>query len=100
MSVSDSIFVKHTLHSYNPSKTALKIYPNPTDKFIFIETLDNHKNVTVNLHDALGQRVNTRETATSKGVRIDVQSLTAGMYFVEIRSGEMMQREKIMVRNL
>ncbi|NIF06794.1 T9SS type A sorting domain-containing protein [Chryseobacterium sp. Tr-659] len=65
--------------SVNKKKTG--IYPNPASDFIQIETAETVKEV--NIYSTSGQKVMTAQT-----MRIDIQSLNRGIYFVEIKTPE------------
>ncbi|OCA76015.1 hypothetical protein BBI01_04790 [Chryseobacterium artocarpi] len=60
-------------------KLSFNIYPNPTSDFIQIETTENLKEI--NIYSSLGQKV-----MTSQEKKINVKSLNAGVYWVEIKT--------------
>ncbi|MFN1217747.1 T9SS type A sorting domain-containing protein [Chryseobacterium kwangjuense] len=68
-----------TLGVSDISKKEFRIYPNPASDFIQIETLENLKEV--NIYSMTGQKMLTSSTA-----RINIQSLKAGVYMVEIKT--------------
>ncbi|WP_106916527.1 T9SS type A sorting domain-containing protein [Chryseobacterium aurantiacum] len=68
-----------TLGVSSVQKNKFSVYPNPTSDFIHIKTSENIKEV--NIYSAVGQKV-----MSSQGVKINVKSLNAGVYWVEIKT--------------
>lgn len=67
-----------------PLDDRLTIYPNPvTDQLTVASDLADYD---VTIHDALG-RVLTRQTGLRGNERMDVSSLTPGVYLVRVRAG-------------
>ena len=64
-------------NEYN--QTHLSIYPNPCHEYIMVETLENE---VVTLYDAQG-RVLISQIATSAQTELNLQSIPAGIYFVQ-----------------
>lgn len=62
-------------------KKIFRIYPNPASDFIQIETADDVKEV--NIYTVSGQRV-----LISQASKINIQSLSAGIYLVEIKTSK------------
>lgn len=60
-------------------KSSFNIYPNPTSDFIQIETTENIREV--NIYSSVGQKI-----MTSQSMKIDLKTLTAGVYWVEIKT--------------
>ena len=60
-------------------KLSFNIYPNPTSDFIQIETTENLKEI--NIYSSLGQKL-----MTSQEKKINVKSLNAGVYWMEIKT--------------
>ncbi|KAB1229639.1 T9SS type A sorting domain-containing protein [Chryseobacterium viscerum] len=70
-----------TLGTFDVNKKKFSIYPNPASDFIQIETAEKLKEV--NIYSATGQKV-----MTSQEAKMTIQSLTSGVYFVEIKTAE------------
>lgn len=68
-----------TLGISSVTKKKFSIYPNPASDFIQIETTEKLKEV--NIYSATGQKV-----LTSQELKITIQSLSSGVYFVEIKT--------------
>lgn len=66
-----------TLGVFTVNKKVFSIYPNPANDFILIDTPEKVKEV--NIYSVSGQKV-----MTSQETRISIQSLSSGLYFVEI----------------
>lgn len=60
-------------------KASFNIYPNPTSDFIQIESSENM--VELNIYSSLGQKVMTSQTK-----KVNVKSLNAGVYWVEVKT--------------
>jgi aldose sugar dehydrogenase len=77
------------------------IYPNPASKIIFVETdPELHKPLRAQLFDMTGRLVMTRSYATS-GFSLDVSSLRAGMYVLQVFSSKqaLLSTEKILIQH-
>ncbi|AZB07870.1 T9SS C-terminal target domain-containing protein [Chryseobacterium sp. G0162] len=71
----------------NNLSNALKIYPNPASKEIFIDGIKD-KNVTLELINAEGRKVLETDKITS-GKGIDISGLPSGVYFINLKSGNL-----------
>jgi hypothetical protein len=70
----------------------IKIFPNPTEDVLFIETPENAE---TSLLDALGKTVLTISGTNSK-TKISLAHLSAGMYFLSVRTAGTLEIVKIM----
>ncbi|WP_300688294.1 T9SS type A sorting domain-containing protein [Chryseobacterium sp.] len=68
-----------TLGVSSVNKKKFGIYPNPASDFIQIDSPENVKEV--NIYSATGQKV-----LTSQATKINIRSLSSGVYFVEIKT--------------
>lgn len=68
-----------TLGVSTVNKKNAGIYPNPASDFIQIDSPENVKEV--NIYSASGQKV-----MTTQATKINIQSLSSGVYFVEIKT--------------
>lgn len=73
----------------------INIYPNPTDGILNIELPE--ANATLKISNILGKEVRTMQLSSDRTV-IDLNSLSPGMYFVEIQMSEAKIVSKINVR--
>lgn len=69
-------------------KSSFSIYPNPTSDFIQIDTPEKVKEV--HIYSASGQKI-----MTSQETRINIQSLSSGVYFVEVKTSNQSSIHKI-----
>ena len=64
----------------------VKVFPNPSRDFIFIQINDNEDSHLLLVADALGNQLITKETNTNV-VKLDISTLAPGNYFLNIFSG-------------
>ncbi len=62
-----------------------KLYPNPANELVTIE-LSNAVSAAIFVYNTLGQRVMTLNPSGTKQVEVNVNSLRAGLYFIEVQS--------------
>jgi hypothetical protein len=79
----------------NRQEIAYRLYPNPTDKNLIIET-DTDDKLTVSVLDIAGKEL--IDQTEGKSINADVSDLDAGIYFVKIRQGDNSVVEKIIIR--
>lgn len=70
------------------SSSAIKVYPNPTQNVVNIETVES-ADATMNLHivDALGKTVYRKEEKASAGIyrhSVDMSSYASGTYYLQL----------------
>lgn len=70
-----------TLGIANVNRKVVGIYPNPASDFIQIDTPEKVKEV--NIYSASGQKV-----MTSRETKINIQPLSSGGYFIEIKTSD------------
>lgn len=58
----------------------LKVYPNPASSFITIEAEGMQ---TINIYNAMGQRVKTMSSQNASQVNVDVSTLAHGLYLID-----------------
>lgn len=71
--------------------TPVTIYPNPATDVINIDFGGRQKTVLVNIYDALGKQVAATSLANQSPLRIPVDKLAKGKYFVQLSDGETVQ---------
>jgi hypothetical protein len=64
----------------------VKVFPNPTRDFVFIQINDNEDSHLLIVADALGNQIISQETNTNV-VKLDISTLAPGNYFLNIFSG-------------
>jgi Zn-dependent metalloprotease len=71
-----------------------KVYPNPSNSELFVETSDEQHHV--GLYDVLGREV--LSLRFSKDVKIDLSGIASGIYTLKLVKGEVLEVQKIVVR--
>jgi hypothetical protein len=86
-----------TMAALDPSKEQMfTVYPNPASDKLTISLNDGLENASVSFTDVQGRNVfNTKITSASS--ILDINHLTAGVYFVKIASGSRTEVKKIIV---
>jgi hypothetical protein len=72
--------------------STLRLYPNPAEGILNIENVNDIN--TVSVTNTLGQKVFTK-TINSSSAQVDVSSLSKGIYFVTVASGNASKTVKI-----
>jgi len=76
--------------------TAISIYPNPANKLISISSKQDILVHVVIIYDGIGKKVMLKEGSDPT---IDISALSPGMYLVEIVSGKLKYRKKLIVND-
>lgn len=87
---SSTIGIKENSNTLN-----LKIYPNPVQDQVIIESNELDQTIKVKINDLLGTQIFTQLYNSSKVNVIDVSLLSRGIYFLNISSGDKTQAVKI-----
>jgi Pregnancy-associated plasma protein-A/Secretion system C-terminal sorting domain/Fibronectin type III domain len=78
------------------------LFPNPATERVNVEIpMSNEADVQVNLIDPAGKLLissNKTLTKTNNRVELDLSNLTTGVYFVQVRNGEMVKTRKLVVQ--
>jgi len=78
------------------TKAAFRMYPNPVDQMVTLESSDRSVLTSLQIYNVVGQVVHTqRNEALSKLVTVDVSHLPSGTYFVELLSDMGKSTQKI-----
>jgi hypothetical protein len=73
------------------------LYPNPSEDFVHIEVSGNIKTFNLYITNMHGKKVYQLENLTSPYATINTQSLTPGVYFISIISGNTKATRKLVV---
>lgn len=78
---------------------SLEVYPNPANSFIVVYNYGNESGRTMELSDLNGRSLK-KQYLTSVATRVDLQTLSNGLYIVQIRDskGKILRIEKILVQ--
>jgi len=85
-----------TLSTANPEAISkLRIYPNPTSRFITVETNNRNSNVAYSLYDVSGKLLQANQTL-NVNKQISLQSLATGIYMLQLNiDGDISMRKII-----
>ena len=83
----------------NNAASTLSIFPNPAENEAFV-TLDNAGLNVVSVYDMQGRMVSTMSVVAAEGeqVRLDVENLNGGVYFVSIKCESTVSTAKLVVK--
>jgi hypothetical protein len=97
--------VPSTSSNINPENNIFLLYPNPANTFIFVkdqlivnpgETID--QDVTLDMFDSFGRLVKTLNTKLNNEIRVDVEDLPIGQYFIRLlRKEELLMQDKFII---
>ena len=91
-----------SLNQIEHNLNGLKVYPNPADNQLTIDfTMETGESVELNLTNALGQSIQRNLIHAQSGknkVILDIETVTAGMYIVEIKNNNVVERVQVIVR--
>ena len=91
-----------TKETVQPEYFNLQVQPNPASNEALVGfELDNNTQYSLSLHNIMGQKVQDIETArgfASNQVRVNVSSLTPGMYLLRLQAENKVAVAKLMVR--
>lgn len=82
-------------------ETSLNLYPNPATNIITISSdeLSNNKNLSVEIVNSLGAVILSQNSITENDNTINIQSLSNGIYFVQIKTDNKIMATKKLVIN-
>ncbi len=75
----------------------ISIYPNPVNEYVYIEISDELKIQTLSLFDIYGKLIRT-EPVNNQNMKVDVQPLPAGFYFIRLENNEGSYTKKLIKR--
>ena len=75
------------------------LYPNPAESYTLLQLNESYSNATVTVTDLQGRVVrNFTVSQSNEPIRMETESLRAGMYFVTVSDGVTQQTMKLSVR--
>ncbi len=79
--------------------SSIHIYPNPCNEEFFIDVFNTNGNqeVTVEIYNTLGEQLYSEKSAGNK-LKINCGSFASGLYFLNVKEGNTIHKEKIVVR--
>jgi type IX secretion system substrate protein len=75
-----------------------KLYPNPTSGFVNLEFVSDPQNVNLNLLGLDGRVIKSFSASPDKKQKLDLSSVSAGVYILRIQQQSQMVYKKIVVR--
>jgi len=75
---------------------SIRVYPNPTEGFITIESGKIIPGAVITIADVAGKELIRSEFASPK-VDFNLSEMTNGFYFVEVKAGRSTIREKVLI---
>ncbi len=75
--------------------SGVKIYPNPTDSELFIETPENIK--SIKMIDSSGNKLKEIKSPIKGFYSLDVEDLETGIYFIQLDNGEYVSTQQFSV---
>lgn len=70
-----------------PGALAFSVYPNPSSNLIQIEGLTTNKRSILEIYNPVGQKILSKKISDTSDLRLDIQDLMPGVYFIKIMSG-------------
>jgi hypothetical protein len=87
----DSIVTLHltiTIGIDELNNAVVSVYPNPTDNFVYVETVvKTGSNCMIEVHDVYGRIISSKEITDNKTM-VDFSEMAAGVYFLKVIDGE------------
>jgi hypothetical protein len=74
------------------------IYPNPASEYVQVTIPELIANVSVIIHDALGRKVMQQEITNTNSVRMDLNGISRGIYYVSISEGKNSVTKKLIIK--
>ena len=94
---SETVLVKSTSVTSNPTLPSWKLYPNPVREMLNIVVESAETPITAMLHNAQGQLVAT-QTSGNNSLEISVINLPSGLYWAALwHDGQFLGRRKVVV---
>ena len=81
-------------NSANGSGLIFSISPNPAKEVINIIYTGRKEAVTIRIYDAQGSLVKQQTQRNQLPVKVEINQLSAGLYFIELADGEIIQQGK------
>lgn len=78
-----------------PETISLKVFPNPFQDEVVIETGLHHETVTWTVYDLMGKAVATSKIINQPSFRLHLRSLDKGIYFLSVNNGKSITTRKI-----
>jgi Concanavalin A-like lectin/glucanases superfamily/Secretion system C-terminal sorting domain/HYR domain len=87
---SKTIFIK------SDSETEIKVYPNPATDFVNVENIFG-KILSIKILDEFGREIKTVLNSSAPIIKIDVDGISSGVYFMQINDGVRVNYKKVVL---
>ena len=77
----------------NKQTVSIKIFPNPANDFVRIQSVANIQNISI--YNITGQMVKTLKALNTKNIKIDVKNFAKGLYIFKFLTGHGIVTQKI-----
>ena len=77
------------------SPLLFQVYPNPSNGIFNLKNMNAAKNITVEIYNLLGEKIDTFNFQNAEINTIDLRNLNSGVYFVKINDGTQTNTQKI-----
>lgn len=74
---------------------SLRLYPSPTNNLVNIDLNDEYENISVSIHGINGEILLYKEFFRQKVLKLNIESFSNGMYFIQLKSGNMISTLKM-----
>ena len=95
LDTSDVQFITFISTETQISREVWKIYPNPTQKLIFVQGKEIKELTLLNVH---GQTVKTAHSNSGFRSGLETEGLQNGVYWLEMRSSDRVEKVKVVVQ--
>ena len=102
----DSLFtIKISIDSSNISianwllEKSISVYPNPTEKYLYIETKDIINVVKITMVDLLGKIVLQQNHQNNQAIKLNLESLEPGAYLIKVHTQQGVYKKRIIISN-
>lgn len=89
-------FVPMGVNETRPKPVSFRIYPNPANERVHINSTSAHEASKVNVFDAYGRQVLPQEIMTGEH-SLDVSHLSAGIYFIRIETAGKISAHRVVI---
>ena len=97
----DNVSIKATekdlVLNTDSSNKNIKVYPNPSTGFVYIENQNIQIN-NINIFNAVGSQLDINKTIDSNRIKLDFSESTPGIYILKIESSDQLYTEKVIIK--
>jgi len=94
-SIALNVTTAPTISGVDENSGNVNVYPNPTNGWVIIESLENSQLVTIS--DLQGKRILTQQLTGTKN-KVNLDDLKSGIYILEVRCDKFIQISKLIIR--